>query len=195
MPAQTPMNSAGNGFTKPLAGVIATSPATQPEIAPSTLGLPAWAHSTNTHVRPAAAAPKCVATNALDARPDAASALPALNPNQPTHSSPAPIVLITRLWGFIGIVGYPMRLPRYSAHTSAETPLVMCTTVPPAKSKHGIVPPENAFSSPPFPHTMCAIGKYTSRLHSTVNTSIALNLMRSANAPEISAGVMIANIS
>ena len=42
---------------------------------------------------------------------------------------------------------------------------------------------------------MCAIGKYTSRLHSTVNSSIALNFMRSAKAPEISAGVMMANIS
>ena len=31
---------AGNGFTKPEAGVIATSPATRPEMPPSTLGLP-----------------------------------------------------------------------------------------------------------------------------------------------------------
>ena len=52
-----------------------------------------------------------------------------------------------------------MRLPRYSAQTSAETPDVMCTTVPPAKSKQGIVPPEKAFSRPPLPHTMCAMGK------------------------------------
>src|SRR5689334_5421201 len=105
MPALAPINSAGNGFTKPLAGVIATSPATAPEIAPSTLGLPASIHSMNIHARVAAAAPKCVATNALDARPDAASALPALKPNQPTHSRPAPMVLITRLCGFMGVVG------------------------------------------------------------------------------------------
>ena len=71
----------------------------------------------------------------------------------------------------------------------------MCTTVPPAKSKQGIFPPENAFSKPPLPQTMCAIGKYTISTHSTVNSSIALNFMRSANAPEISAGVMMANIS
>ena len=52
-----------------------------------------------------------------------------------------------------------------------------------------------AFSNPPLPHTMCAIGKYTSSAHSIVNSSMALNFMRSANAPEISAGVMMANIN
>src|SRR5215472_8028799 len=112
MPAAAPITIAGNGLTKPLAGVIATRPATQPEIAPSTLGFPASSHSIAIHARVAAAAPKCVATNALDARPDAASALPALKPNQPTHSSPAPMVEITRLCGFMGVVGYPTRLPK-----------------------------------------------------------------------------------
>src|SRR5690349_9082475 len=112
MPAQMPITMAGNGLTKPLAGVMATRPATHPEIPPSTLGLPASIHSTNIHASVAAAAPKCVATNALDARPLAASALPALNPNQPTQSRPAPIVLITRLCGFIDVAGYPRRLPR-----------------------------------------------------------------------------------
>src|SRR6516165_8310085 len=153
------MIMAGNGFTKPDAGVIATRPATQPEIAPSMLGLPASIHSTASQARVAAAAPKCVATKALVARPEAASALPALKPNHPTQSMPAPMVLITRLWGFIAAEGYPTRLPRYRAQTKAETPLVMCTTVPPAKSKHGILPPENALSRPPLPHTMWAIGK------------------------------------
>ena len=42
---------------------------------------------------------------------------------------------------------------------------------------------------------MCAIGKYTSSDHSVVNSSMALNFMRSAKAPEISAGVMMANIN
>ena len=55
--------------------------------------------------------------------------------------------------------------------------------------------PVAAFSSPPTPHTMCAIGLYTTIAHSTMNTSIAENFIRSANAPVISAGVMIANIS
>ncbi len=42
---------------------------------------------------------------------------------------------------------------------------------------------------------MCAIGKYTRKHHSVVNSSMALNFMRSANAPEINAGVMMANIN
>ena len=42
---------------------------------------------------------------------------------------------------------------------------------------------------------MCAIGSYTMIDHSTMNTSMALNFMRSANAPAISPGVMIANIN
>src|SRR5437879_11999141 len=99
------MKNAGNGLTRPLAGVIATRPATQPEMPPSTLGLPETIHSANIHASAAAAAPKCVATNALVASPLAASALPALNPNHPTHSMHAPMKLTTRLCGFIGMVG------------------------------------------------------------------------------------------
>ena len=53
----------------------------------------------------AVAAAKCVATNALVARPFEASALPALNPNQPTHSKHAPMKLKTRLCGGIGSFG------------------------------------------------------------------------------------------
>src|SRR5260370_6598336 len=103
---------AGKGLTKPDAGVMATSPATEPEMAPSMLGLPAWIHSTAIHARVAAAAPKWVATNALLARPLAASALPALKPNQPTQSMAAPNVPITRLCGFEAALGTPIRLPR-----------------------------------------------------------------------------------
>src|SRR6266853_2244969 len=82
-PATKPINNAGNGLTNPEAGVMATSPATAPEIAPNTLGLPFLSHSASIQPRVAAAAPKYVATNALVARLDAASALPALKPNQP----------------------------------------------------------------------------------------------------------------
>ena len=103
--------------------------------------------------------------------------------------------LSTRLCGFMDSCGYPSRLPRYNAVTMAETPEVMCTTVPPAKSKQGILPPNAAFNNPPLPQTMCAMGKYTMRVHSTMNRSMALNFMRSAKAPVISAGVMIANIN
>src|SRR6185312_252582 len=124
-PARKPINRAGKGFTNPDAGVIATNPATQPEMPPKILGLPMRHHSASSHPSAAAAAPKCVATNALVARPDAASALPALKPNQPTQSKQAPTVLSTRLCGFIGSFGNPIRFPIYKAQTSALTPEVI----------------------------------------------------------------------
>src|ERR1051326_4939713 len=95
MPASSPIRSAGMGFTKPDAGVIATRPATAPEIPPSMLGLPVCIHSAAIHPSAAAAAAKCVATKAEEASPEAASALPALTPNQPTHSRQAPTTLST----------------------------------------------------------------------------------------------------
>src|SRR5947199_10640125 len=106
------MRSAGNGFTNPEAGVIATSPATAPEIPPRMLGLPFSNHSAASQPSVAAAAPKWVATNALVARPDAPNALPALKPNQPTQSRHAPMKLSTTLCGFTCEVGYPSRGPR-----------------------------------------------------------------------------------
>src|SRR5215475_14698548 len=124
-PASRPMTMAGMGPTKPAAGVIATRPATAPEIAPRALGLPLRIHSAPLQPRTAAAAPRWVATKALVARLPAASALPALNPNQPTHNRHAPMKLSTTLWGFKLSPGYPSRLPRYNAQTRAETPEVM----------------------------------------------------------------------
>src|SRR5271154_1061342 len=99
------MNSAGIGSTKPAAGVMATSPATHPEMAPRALGLPLRIHSATAHPMAAVAAAKCVATNALVARGPALKALPALKPNQPTHSRQAPMKLSTTLCGIIGSFG------------------------------------------------------------------------------------------
>src|SRR5262245_39925330 len=96
------MTSADIGPTKPEAGVMATSPATAPDAAPSTVGLPRVAHSVNIQPSAAAAAPVLVAVNAVAARPLASSALPALNPNQPNHRSAAPMTVIGRLCGCIG---------------------------------------------------------------------------------------------
>ena len=42
---------------------------------------------------------------------------------------------------------------------------------------------------------MCAIGAYTRVNQMPMNTSIAENFMRSAKAPTISAGVMMAKVS
>src|SRR5260370_23563942 len=85
------MITAGVGPTKPDAGVMVTNPATAPDATPSMLGLPLLTHSANIH--PSAAAPVAiwVASIAMPARPSAATADPALKPNQPTHSREAPM--------------------------------------------------------------------------------------------------------
>src|SRR5688572_16544348 len=101
MPAANPISSAGSGLTNPEAGVIATSPATAPEMPPRIVGLPSFSHSANIQPSVAVAAAMWVAAKALVARPDADSALPALKPNQPTHNRQAPMKLSTRLCGFI----------------------------------------------------------------------------------------------
>jgi hypothetical protein len=116
------MAKAAIGCTKPAAGVIATKPATAPEIPPSTLGSPLRVHSA------------------------------------PAHNMQAPMKRSTTLCGAVCSFGYPTRLPRYRAHTKAETPEVRCTTVPPAKSSVGKRPPSDAFRRPPLTHTICAIG-------------------------------------
>lgn len=56
-----------------------------------------------------------------------------------------------------------------------------------------MTPRSNA--QPPVPQTQCATGKYTSVTHRVMNSAQALNFTRSASAPLIRAGVMIANIS
>src|SRR5512135_1687501 len=99
------MTSAPNAPTKPDAGVIATSPATAPDAMPSTEGLPLAIHSANIHASAAAAVANWVTNIAMPARPFEATADPALNPNQPTHSSDAPISVSTRLCG--GIASLP----------------------------------------------------------------------------------------
>src|SRR5665647_461839 len=87
----TPMANAPGTPTNPAAGVIATKPPTAPVLIPTTVGRLSIIQSNSAHVNAAAAAAICVTINALAASPSAASPLPALNPNQPTHSKPAPI--------------------------------------------------------------------------------------------------------
>src|SRR3982074_687207 len=92
---------APHGREYPPAGVTATSPATAPDNAPSTEGWPLMIHSANIQDSAAAA----VATKELimaRAAPPLASRLePALKPNQPTHSSAAPTMVMTIEWGAI----------------------------------------------------------------------------------------------
>src|SRR6185437_13409114 len=132
------------GPTKPEAGVMVARPATQPVTMPTEVGLPTRSHSIAIQVSAAAEAAKCVARIADAAEALAARALPPLKPNQPTHSMPAPAMVMPGLCGGLRRCGKPLRAPIIIAVTSAETPAVVWTTMPPAKS---IVP--SIASQPP----------------------------------------------
>src|SRR5512139_2047698 len=90
------------GPTNPDAGVMATNPATAPDAAPRTVGLPRYPHSNSIHERAAAAVEIWVTTNADVAREPEATALPPLNPNQPNQRRAAPRSVMVRLWGSRG---------------------------------------------------------------------------------------------
>ena len=134
------MTRAPIGPTKPEAGVMATRPPTAPVTIPKAVGLPCLPHSMDIQARAAVAVATWVTTIAIPAVPSAASSLPALNPNQPTQSMPAPITVSGRLCGGMGVAGKPLRLPSKMAATKPATPALMCTTVPPAKSKTPMLP-------------------------------------------------------
>ncbi len=57
---------------------------------------------------------------------------PTLKPYQPSHSRPAPSMVSVRLCGRIVSLGQPRRLPSRTTRTSAATPALMWTAVPPA---------------------------------------------------------------
>ena len=101
----------------------------------------------------AAAAAVLVTMKALAARPPAVSAEPALKPNQPNHRRPAPRTVIGTSCGSIRSP-LTTRRPMSSATISAETPELMWTTVPPAKSS---APSLN--SQPSVAQTQWAIGE------------------------------------
>src|SRR5436190_1168970 len=106
----------------------------QPEAMPTEVRLPRCHRSTEIQARPAAAAANWVARIAEAAEALAASALPPLKPNQPTHSMAAPTVVIAGFCGGEIRFGKPSRGPMSHAATRADTPAVVCTTMPPAKS-------------------------------------------------------------
>src|SRR5216684_6320722 len=176
-------------LTNPEAGVIATRPATAPAAAPSTLGCRLCHQLTVIQVSAAIEVAVFVTTKALVARLPAATALPALKPNQPNQSRQAPSTVIVASCGSTFSLPKPSRLPSTSAATRAETPELIWTTVPPAKSSA-----PRLCSQPPAPQTQCAIGSYTKVAHRSEKMTNALKRWRSANAPLISAGVMTANI-
>ena len=83
---------------------------------------------------PAEAARK-VFMRAWAATPLAASAEPALKPNQPNHRMPVPSMVSGRECGGMPSRGQPRRLPSTSTMARAAAPALMCTTAPPAKSR------------------------------------------------------------
>ena len=123
-----------------------------PVTMPTRLGLPNLIHSIAAQLSDAVAAAIWVTSIAMPALPSAARALPALNPNQPTHSIAAPIMVMPGLCGGRTWLGNPRRPPSMAANTRAETPAVTCTTRPPAKSRTPI-----SANQPP-PHTQWVTG-------------------------------------
>src|SRR5690606_12280617 len=103
--------------TVPAAGVMPTSPAIAPEAAPSAEGRPLVTASTTLHATTPAAVATIVLIIASDAISSAATAEPALKPNQPTHSSEAPMKVNGTLCGFSASLPKPRRLPRKYAPT------------------------------------------------------------------------------
>src|SRR5205085_1746975 len=122
-----------------------TSPTTSAVAQPTAVGFPDRAKSSSIQTTIVPIGARNVVANARPAIGPAASALPALNPNQPNHSSPAPRSVNGTLCGTIADDPCPVRGPTTSAATSAATPAFTCTTVPPAKSSAPI------FASQPPP--------------------------------------------
>src|SRR6266571_2597891 len=174
-----PMITAAHGATKPEAGVTAASPAIDPVMAPVAVGLPSIAQLTPIHARRANDPPSIVFTNANAATPFAASALPALKPNQPNHRRPAPRATYGTLCGATLSPADTLRGRKTNTVARAENPALMWTTYPPAKS----ITPSWARET------------YTARIQIAMNIRYRENRMRSANAPVIRAGVITANIS
>src|SRR6478752_9176230 len=159
-PASRPSRIELSGVRNAQAGVIATRPATALDAAPTLVGRPSRIISTTNHANSAAAVANWVFMNAIPDRLFAASADPALNPNQPNQSNPAPSRTNGTLCGRIGSLRNPTRLPSTRQRASAAAPALMCTAVPPAKSST----PQFASQPPPLPlvpksNTQCATGK------------------------------------
>src|SRR5881396_2306615 len=109
-------------------------PATAPVNAPTRLGFPSRHHVIASQVHIAMEPAMSVLTNACAATPFAASADPALNPNQPNHSRPVPSATKATLCGSVFSFGANLRAPTTYTDARAANPALVCTTIPPAKS-------------------------------------------------------------
>ena len=147
-------------MSDPPLGVIATSPATMPEAAPSVVAWPSRNRSRVSQPIAPAAAAQVVVTKTTAAAWLAPRAEPALKPYQPNHSRPAPSITRVRLCGRIASLPNPTRVPTTMASASAEAPEQISTAMPPAKS---MVPTRLASQPPVCPSrskskTQCATG-------------------------------------
>ena len=121
---------------KPAAGVTATRPTTAPMQAPMRAGLAA-AHPVEGHPPQHRRRGGRVGGGEGQRRRAtlAASAEPALKPNQPNQSMPVPSITKGRLAGVRGVVRCTRgACPAPARRPAPRSPRDMCTTVPPAKS-------------------------------------------------------------
>src|SRR6218665_1314947 len=206
-PVSRPRTIAHSGVNAAHDGVIATRPATAPDAAPTEVGFPSRIFSTMSQARSAAAGAARVFTQAVAAVASAASSDPALKPNHPNQSNPAPRSTNGGLCGTCAPLRKPTRLPSTSASARPAAPALMGTAVPPAKSS---APARSHCCSPNVAHppsvslpsessvklnTQLATGKYTTVAHTPAKTIQAPNLARSAMAPETRATVIIAKVA
>src|SRR5271157_1102960 len=147
-----PITAAAHGGTKPAAGVIVTSPATEPVSAPTMLGFPLRIQSMIIQVIIASEAAISVLAKAIAANPLEPNALPPLNPNQPNHNKAAPSATYVTLCGKVLSPLLILRLPITRTDANAAKPALVCTTIPPAKSAKPIC------ERKPPPQAQCAIG-------------------------------------
>src|SRR5574338_20881 len=96
-----PITNECSTLTYPEAGVIPANPAIAPLIAAITLGFPVLIQESPTQMRADTADAMCVTITVFPATPPEASALPALNPNQPNHNNDDPKTAIGILCGII----------------------------------------------------------------------------------------------
>src|SRR4051795_6314665 len=109
--------------TNPAAGVTATRPTTAPMQAPRADGLLPRIQSKNIQPSIAAADAVLVVPNAMAAVPLAASAEPALKPNQPNQSMPVPSSTNGTLAGeWASLAMWLLRRPRTMAPARAANP-------------------------------------------------------------------------
>eukprot|EP00438_Fugacium_kawagutii_P011151 Skav200232 [mRNA] locus=scaffold2352:282993:283675:- [translate_table: standard] len=123
------------GVTKPAPGVMATKPATAPTDAPTLDALPLKTRSITSQVSMEEAAATKVVATARAATPSVVDkAEPPLNPNQPNQRRQPPKITKGALAGPKSF-STCLRGPRIAPATRPDTPELMWTTVPPAKSR------------------------------------------------------------